>query len=129
MSKLCNKTVQFHSGKGVLLCSYSWGGNARRIQAMSHKDAINECLKLVSKVHGIKLSYVKSQFVEGHVKNWGLDPFSMGAFVHTQPFHVISHKIIKLKKPKTLVKAIYGPCKSLQMPVIQILLFRHVLKC
>ena len=85
---LTRVNFRFSLGLGVLLASYTWGANARRLQAMTDEDIIDECLESVAKIHQMSLKDVRGLFVRGVVKHWGLDQFSMGAFVFSYPYHV-----------------------------------------
>ncbi len=85
---LSAKFRTFKLGKEVLLASYSWGGNSRRLQGMSDEDIVEECVEAVAKVHGKDKMDVKRELIRGVVKNWGEDPYSQGAFVFAKPHHV-----------------------------------------
>lgn len=55
---------------------------------MGDEWVIEECLRGVAKIHGLTYKAVQMQFIRGVVKNWGLDPNTLGAFVFARPHFV-----------------------------------------
>ena len=76
------------TGLAVLLVSYTWGENSRRLTGIPDNDIIMECLRNVAVIHKMKYRRVRELFFRGLVKKWQLDPYAKGAFAFGSPFHV-----------------------------------------
>ena len=42
-----------------------------------------------SQVHQMPLQQLREKFIRGYVKKWGMDQYSLGAFVFAHPHHVL----------------------------------------
>lgn len=78
------------SGKGVLLASYTDGGDAIRYTGMPDDEIILECLETIANLHNMTLEAVSALYHDGFVKKWMLDPHSLGAFTVDNKYQVVT---------------------------------------
>ena len=70
------------------MASYTWGRDAQRHTGMSDNDVIEECVRSLATIHGMKYREVKRKLVRSVVKRWDLDENQLGAFVLFNPLQV-----------------------------------------
>ncbi|KAM9469622.1 L-amino-acid oxidase-like [Clarias gariepinus] len=73
----------FTGNEGVLLASYTVSDDAALFQGMSDDQLKFEVLNDLMKIHGV---HIQDLYIEGVVKKWGLDPYSLGAFAMFTPY-------------------------------------------
>lgn len=95
-------------GVGVLLASYTWGTDALRFSGMTDEAVIEETLMGLAKIHNRPYSYIKQQYMNGHVKRWTLDPNTLGAFLALMPYQVGNRDLIHSWENSTLVTHYYS---------------------
>jgi monoamine oxidase len=62
---------------GWILASYTWGSDASLFTGLSDDRVCDIVLRAMSVLHGLNVS---SYLEECHIKRWGIDPYSLGAF-------------------------------------------------
>ena len=99
-------------GLGVVLASYTWGGDSTRLLGMPDEEIFEEMMEGMAKIHGksfklvllnpnynplvgylwkflaLSCSYVRAQFMRGMVKHWSLDPLDLGALAAFHAYEV-----------------------------------------
>ncbi|XP_077467575.1 L-amino-acid oxidase-like [Stigmatopora argus] len=68
---------------GALLGSYTFSDDAALFQGLSEAELMDVVLDDLVKIHG---EDIRSLFTGGHVKKWGSDPYSLGAFAIFTPY-------------------------------------------
>lgn len=68
---------------GALLSSYTCSDDSTLFQGMTEEDLMAVVLEDLVKIHG---EYIRPLWTGGLVKKWGLDPYSLGAFVLFTPY-------------------------------------------
>jgi monoamine oxidase len=72
---------------GVLVASYSWGRDARRMGAMPHDMRVDTCLSVLEKLHpGIREDVQCSAS-----RSWDNHPWARGAFAIAEPNETLAH--------------------------------------
>jgi monoamine oxidase len=71
---------------GVLVASYNWGQDARRMGAMPHQQRVDACLNVLEKVH-TDIREAVDRSCKGHTASrcWDHHPWARGAFAMPQP--------------------------------------------
>lgn len=67
-------------GLGILLSSYTWGGDSMRLLGMPKWLIFKEMMEGLAEIHNVTYSYVNKYFMEGEVKHWSLDENTLGSF-------------------------------------------------
>jgi len=73
--------VQENSGAGVLVGSYNWGRDARRLGAQGESERMETVISVVEKFHPTLRNYVD----DSASISWGSYPWSRGAFCFMSP--------------------------------------------
>ncbi|XP_026152604.1 L-amino-acid oxidase [Mastacembelus armatus] len=73
---------------GALLASYTCSDDSTLFQGMSEKELMAVVLEDLVKIHG---KDIRQLFTGGHVKKWGLDPYSLGAFALFTPYQQVHY--------------------------------------
>jgi monoamine oxidase len=73
---------------GVLLASYTWGGDSSRMLGQPDKEIFEEMMEGLARYHNKTFDEVRAQFMKGVVKHWTLDPNTLGAFAAFHPYQV-----------------------------------------
>ncbi|XP_077467790.1 L-amino-acid oxidase-like [Stigmatopora argus] len=68
---------------GALLASYTCSDDSTLFQGLSEAEVMDAVLDDLVKIHG---EDIRSSFTGGHVKKWGSDPYSLGAFAIFTPY-------------------------------------------
>ena len=68
---------------GALLASYTCSDDSTLFQGMSEEELMAVVLEDLVKIHG---EVIRRLCTGGHVKKWGLDPYSLGAFALFTPY-------------------------------------------
>ena len=72
---------------GILVASYSWGMDARRMGAISYRDRPTAAMAILENIHpGISKTVIKGTSIF-----WDEDPWARGAFAFTQPYELRLH--------------------------------------
>lgn len=75
------------SKPGIVVASYSWGRDARRMGAIPYKDRPETAMGILEDIHpGISKTVLKGTSIF-----WDEDPWARGAFAFTQPYELRSH--------------------------------------
>jgi monoamine oxidase len=75
-------------GHGVLLASYTWGGDSHRLLGMEDEEIFEEMMEGLAKIHGKSFQEIRAQFMKGVVKHWSLDSNYLGAFAAFHAYQV-----------------------------------------
>ncbi|XP_072043363.1 L-amino-acid oxidase-like [Amphiura filiformis] len=73
------------SGLGVLIASYTTADQSNKFLGLTDAECIYQALDDLAQVHG---DHIKELYVEGVVKRWSLDPFSVGAYAALTPYQL-----------------------------------------
>ncbi|XP_072035398.1 L-amino-acid oxidase-like [Amphiura filiformis] len=76
---------EFESGLGVLIASYTAGDHSDKFLGLTDDECLSQALDDLTKVHG---DYIIELYIEGVVKRWSLDPYSVGAFTIFLPYQL-----------------------------------------
>jgi len=67
--------------RGMLLASYTWGGDALRWSSMGQEDAVEQAIEDVARIH----PEITEEFELGAMHCWDADPYAGGAFALFEP--------------------------------------------
>ncbi|XP_072232065.1 L-amino-acid oxidase-like [Leuresthes tenuis] len=73
---------------GVLLASYTWAEDSHMFLGLSDEDLKEATLKDLALIHG---DHIKGLCTGVKVKQWMLDPYSLGAFALFTPYQHLEH--------------------------------------
>ncbi|XP_072020359.1 L-amino-acid oxidase-like [Amphiura filiformis] len=80
---------EFDSGLGVLLASYTTGDQSSKFLGLTDAECLSQALDDLAQLHG---DHIKELYVEGVVKRWSLDPFSVGAYAAFTPYQLTNYR-------------------------------------
>lgn len=72
---------------GVLVASYSWGRDARRMGAMPHDQRVTACLNVLEKLH----PGIREDVQDSASRCWDNHPWARGAFAIAEPNETLAH--------------------------------------
>uniref|UniRef100_A0A8C8RSQ4 Amine oxidase n=1 Tax=Pelusios castaneus TaxID=367368 RepID=A0A8C8RSQ4_9SAUR len=81
----------FSSGVGVILASYTWDDDAEFFNSLSDEKCVDVVLDDLAKIHQLPKNYVRKVCDKHVVKKWGLDKYSMGAYVSLTPYQFVDY--------------------------------------
>ena len=76
---------KFESGLGVIIASYVHGDQSDMFLSLTEEECFNQTLTDLAQIHG---EYIKDLYIEGVVKRWSLDPYSLGAYAWFNPYQL-----------------------------------------
>ncbi|XP_072035399.1 L-amino-acid oxidase-like [Amphiura filiformis] len=76
---------EFKSGLGVLIATYTAADHSNKFLGLTDDECLSQALDDLTKVHG---EYIKDLYIEGVVKRWSMDPYSIGAYCIFTPYQL-----------------------------------------
>ncbi len=76
----------------ALSMAYTGGSHAEELEKAGVEAVVDFGLQEVSKMLGSK---VKDKFIKGNYTQWGLDPFSLGAYASAEPGHTLLRRVLR----------------------------------
>ncbi|XP_072020358.1 L-amino-acid oxidase-like [Amphiura filiformis] len=80
---------EFDSGLGVLIASYISADKSNRFLGLTDAECLSQALDDLAQVHG---DHIKELYVEGVVKRWSLDHFSVGGYAAFTPYQLTNYR-------------------------------------
>uniref|UniRef100_A0A8C3T0S0 Amine oxidase n=1 Tax=Chelydra serpentina TaxID=8475 RepID=A0A8C3T0S0_CHESE len=81
----------FSSGVGVILASYTWDDDAEFFVPLSEEKCVDVVLEDLAEIHQMPKNYIQNVCDKHVIKKWGLDKYSMGAYVSLTPYQFIDY--------------------------------------
>ncbi|KAH0630379.1 hypothetical protein JD844_013349 [Phrynosoma platyrhinos] len=76
----------FPNGKGILLASYTWNGDADLYIPLSEQKCIEVVMEDLAEIHQVSKQYLQSVCDKHVIQRWALDQHSVGAFSALTPY-------------------------------------------
>ena len=73
---------------GGIVMSYTWQDEANILMTRSDEELLKIVMDTLATIHG---QHIRELFTGGVVKAWSLDPYTLGAFASTMPYHRLHH--------------------------------------
>uniref|UniRef100_A0A674K0I3 Amine oxidase n=1 Tax=Terrapene triunguis TaxID=2587831 RepID=A0A674K0I3_9SAUR len=81
----------FSSGVGVILASYTWDDDAEFFVPLSDEKCVDVVLEDLAEIHQMPKNYIQNICDKHVIKKWGLDKYSMGAYVSLTPYQFVDY--------------------------------------
>ncbi|KAM7145490.1 L-amino-acid oxidase-like isoform 3-T3 [Macrochelys suwanniensis] len=81
----------FSSGVGVILASYTWDDDAEFFVPLSEEKCVDVVLEDLAEIHQMPKNYIQNVCDKHVIKKWGLDKYSMGAYVSLTPYQFVDY--------------------------------------
>ncbi|CAM5157905.1 unnamed protein product, partial [Eretmochelys imbricata] len=81
----------FSSGVGVILASYTWDDDAEFFVPLSDEKCVDVVLEDLAEIHQMPKNYIQNVCDKHVIKKWGLDKYSMGAYVSFTPYQFVDY--------------------------------------
>uniref|UniRef100_A0A8C3P7C7 Amine oxidase n=1 Tax=Chrysemys picta bellii TaxID=8478 RepID=A0A8C3P7C7_CHRPI len=81
----------FSSGVGVILASYTWDDDAEFFVPLSDEKCVDVVVEDLAEIHQMPKNYIQNVCDKHVIKKWGLDKYSMGAYVSLTPYQFVDY--------------------------------------